>query len=199
MKLDIHETYVCGNYTYRNFVDLSKDELLTILEWRNHPDIRKYMNNTEPIAVESHLDFVQGLRSRTDAYYWQVSVDGAPVGVLNIIDVDTVSRTCEPGFYLSPEVMGKGGGIFFLYNYKFFLLNELDFDRLTGHNYLDNLAAVHLTLFFGAEIVDIVDVNGRKSLRTVLNKTSFNKIKNHKLTSQFVRFVKNVDISNMLK
>lgn len=199
MQLNVYETYVYGNYTYKNFVNLSEDELLTILEWRNHPNIRKCMNNTAVIAVETHLNFVRGLHTRNDVSYWQVSVGKRPVGVLNIIDIDMLSRTCEPGFYLAPEAMGKGEGLFFLYNYKSFLLNELGFDKLIGHNYLDNMPALQFTLFFGAQIVDILEIDGRKSIRTILERSSFNEIDSHRLLSQYVGFIRRWDIDSILK
>ncbi len=199
MQLNIHETYVYGDYTYKNFVNLSKDELLIILEWRNHPHIRKYMNNTEVITVETHSNFVHSLHTRNNVFYWLVSVGEKPIGVLNIIDVDMLSKTCEPGFYLAPEVMGRGGSLFFLYNYKSFLLNKLGFDKLIGHNFLDNLPALQFTLFFGAEIVDILEINGRKSLRTTLGKAPFNKIDRHRLLFQYVKFIKSWDVNSVLK
>lgn len=61
------------------------------------------MNNTSEISVESHLQYVENLKDRTDAVYWLVLYKDIPIGTLNIIDIDWENKICEPGFYLSPK------------------------------------------------------------------------------------------------
>lgn len=105
MAINADEMYINGDYSYKNYLSLSKEELLMILHWRNHPSIRSKMNNTSEISVESHLQYVENLKDRTDAVYWLVLYKDIPIGTLNIIDIDWENKICEPGFYLSPEVM----------------------------------------------------------------------------------------------
>lgn len=191
MNIDKNKIYNYGNYSYENFCHLSKDELLTILSWRNHPDIRKCMNNVEIISEEEHLAFCKSLSIRTDKYYWLIKKNGKPIGVLNIIDVDENTGTCEPGFYLVPSVMGKGESIFFLSNYKSFLLKELKFKGLIGHNFYDNMPAFEFTMFFGGKITDIHEIEGRLSIETILTNESFiNGEGTDKLVLKFARFVR---------
>ena len=38
-----------------NFTHLTEDQLLFILQRRNHPDIRRWMAHPEHISAESHL------------------------------------------------------------------------------------------------------------------------------------------------
>ncbi len=168
MIIDKNKIYTYGKYTYVNFTQLSQKELLDILEWRNHFDVRKCMNTTDPISVETHLAFCESLKERNDKFYWLIRKGMQPIGVLNIIDVDYETETCEPGFYLSPGIMGKGGSIFVLSNYKTFLLKELKFKGLLGHNFYDNMPAFIFTMFFGGIITDVFKVNGRLSIKTIL-------------------------------
>lgn len=172
MNIDKSKIYTFGKYTYINFCQLSTDVLLSILTWRNHPDIRKCMNNTDCISAEEHLAFCKSLHERTDKYYWLVKKGNVSIGILNIIDVDEDTRTCEPGFYLVPSVMGKGESIFFLSNYKTFLLKELNFNGLIGHNYYDNMSALMFTMFFGGKITDVLKINDRLSIKTLLTAES---------------------------
>lgn len=72
MNIDKEKEYTFGNYTYVNFTQLSRDELVTILKWRNHPDIRMCMNTTEPIPLEGHLAFCESLKNREDKFYWMI-------------------------------------------------------------------------------------------------------------------------------
>ena len=49
MAINADEMYINGDYSYKNYLSLSKEELLMILHWRNHPSIRSKMNNTSEI------------------------------------------------------------------------------------------------------------------------------------------------------
>ena len=69
-----------------------------ILHWRNHPSIRSKMNNTSEISVESHLQYVENLKDRTDAVYWLVLYKDIPIGTLNIIDIDWEIRFANRAF-----------------------------------------------------------------------------------------------------
>lgn len=198
MDISINKVYINGDYSYKNYLSLSKEELLMILHWRNHPDIRSKMNNTSEISIESHLQYVENLRSRIDAVYWLVFYKNTPVGTLNIVDVDWENKVCEPGFFLSPEIMGKGESIFFLYNYKSFLLNVIGFEKLIGHNYLDNLSALQFTIFFGANVTGVTETNNRINVSSCLDRDSFNQLTSQRLISKYMKFLKAWDINNIL-
>lgn len=191
MNIDKNKKYTYGRYTYINFCQLSNAELLTILEWRNHPEIRKCMNTTECISTDEHFAFCESLLHRTDKYYWLIKRDEEPIGVLNIIDVDENAGTCEPGFYLAPLVMGRGESIFLLSNYKTFLLKELNFKGLIGHNYYDNMPALIFTMFFGGIITDVLYIDERLSIKTLLTKDSLqNGEGTEKLVLKYTKFAR---------
>lgn len=191
MIIDKDKIYTYGRYSYINFCKLSEPELITILNWRNHPDIRKCMNTTDCISPETHLAFCKSLRNRTDKYYWLIKKGDEPIGVLNIIDVDETTDTCEPGFYLAPNVMGRGESIFFLSNYKTFLLKELKFKGLVGHNFYDNMPAFIFTMFFGGKITDVLEINGRLSIKTILTEEALqNEEGTDKLILKYSKFVR---------
>lgn len=191
MQIDKNKIYELGKYSYINFCQLKRSELLEILEWRNHPDIRKCMNTSCSISVDSHLNFCESLKSRNDKYYWLVKRNEKPIGVLNIIDVDEQSGICEPGFYLVPALMGKGESIFFLSNYKTFLLKVLKFKTLIGHNYYDNMSAFIFTMFFGAEVTAIERIHDRLSIKTTLSQENLqNEEGTDKLILKYFNFLK---------
>lgn len=199
MQVDKNKIYMFDKYSYKNFVNLTDEELLLILQWRNHPDIRKCMNNTEPITEESHLNYCHNLKNREDVIYWLILKENNPVGVLNIIDIDYENGICEPGFYLAPEVMGRGESIFVLSNYKDFLLNELGFHALVGHNYADNKPALVFTMFFGAEITGVEQKNGRISVQSLLKKESLvNGVGTERLTAKYARFYREWDMDKAI-
>ncbi|MGM9774618.1 MAG: GNAT family N-acetyltransferase [Candidatus Egerieousia sp.] len=199
MNIDKHKAYIFGRYSYVNFCQLSRDEVLAILNWRNNPNIRKCMNNTECISVEEHLAFCKSLQDRTDKYYWLILKRNEPVGVLNIIDVDENLGTCEPGFYLAPSAMGKGESIFLLSNYKTFLLKELNFKGLIGHNYYDNMQAFMFTMFFGGRITDVYEINERLSIKTILTGDSLqNEEGTERLVLKYAQFARSWDADEVI-
>ena len=194
MYLNKNVTYTYDGYTYKNFISLSDDELIMILGWRNHPDSRKCMNNTTPIPIEDHLAFCHNLKNRDDVCYWMISKDSQPTGVLDIIDIDYQKEQCEPGFYLSTDILGRGESIYVLSNYKDFLLNGLGFKGLIGHNYVDNMPAMVFTMFFGGRVIGHEIKNDRLCVKTILTKETFvNGIGTERLTAKYARYYREWD------
>lgn len=200
MIIDKNRIYHFGRYSYVNFCMLNQERLTQILEKRNHPDIRKCMNNSQPISLDNHLKFCSMAESRDDKYYWLIKKDETPIGVLNIIDVDLQKEICEPGFYLFPEVMGRGESIFFLSNYKTFLLKVIGFKGLIGHNYYDNMPALVFTMFFGGTILDLEDHDGRLSIKTILTpETLQNGEGTKKMVLNYAKFVRSWSADEAIK
>ncbi|MCI6213158.1 hypothetical protein [Bacteroides heparinolyticus] len=200
MTIDKKRIYHFGRYSYVNFCMLNQEQLTEILKKRNHPDIRKCMNNTEPISLDDHLNFCSTLFNRDDKYYWLITKDENPVGVLNIIDVDHQKEIGEPGFYLFPEVMGRGESIFFLSNYKTFLLQVIGFKGLIGHNYYDNMPALVFTMFFGGVITDLEDHDGRLSIKTILTpETLQNGEGTKKMVLNYAKFARSWNADEAIK
>lgn len=105
---DIFDT---AHFRFVNYTQLSLEDNKKIWNARNHPEISKYMVNTDFIPWESHLLFIKGLSSRLDRVYYGVYVleDNTMIGSqgVNPINEDGVG---ESGLYLYPEAQGKGYG-----------------------------------------------------------------------------------------
>ena len=195
MNIEKDIIYSYKDYSYKNFTVLSEEELKMVLSWRNSPEVRQWMLNTELIELESHLEYVKQLKNRIDVFYWLIIRQNIPVGVLNINDVDYSTKTGEPGFYLSPDLHHRGEGILVLQNYKEFLLDILDFEQLFGHNYIENINALQFSLFFGAIIDGVIEKDGRKYISLCLKKEQFKYYDTGKLIHSFVKFNKENPVS----
>ncbi len=199
MLIDKYAVYSHGKYTYKNFIQLSDDELLMILSWRNHPDIRKCMNTSNIISKENHLKFCHNLINRNDVCYWMILKNETPIGVLCIVDINYGEKTCEPGFYLSPDIMGRGESIYVLSNYKDFLLNVLEFNGLFGHNYKDNVPSIVFTMFFGAKIIGIKSINGRVCIQSYLSRENFiNGVDTDRIVLKYTKFMRTWDTDKFI-
>ena len=85
------------------------EESSLILEWRNHPDTRRFFFDSAPIASQIHNDWFSSiLKSPTN--YLLIGEDNSkkPVGVVRF---DQVGKTADVSIYLVPDRRGKGLGI----------------------------------------------------------------------------------------
>jgi len=56
IQIDRQKIYESHGYTFKNFVCLTEEEKMMILDWRNHENVRKEMVNKELISVENQTN-----------------------------------------------------------------------------------------------------------------------------------------------
>jgi UDP-4-amino-4,6-dideoxy-N-acetyl-beta-L-altrosamine N-acetyltransferase len=84
--------------------EITKDDLETMLDWRNHPSIRRSMFSQSIIEFEQHTAWFNR-ESKKDNSEWFLFVDeqGTPSGVVYFIDMDRTANHAFWGFYAAPE------------------------------------------------------------------------------------------------
>ena len=93
--------------------DVREDDRARLLEWRNSPDVAAYMYSDHRIGHEEHDHWFDVARHDPRRRYWIIEVDGEPVGLANLADIDATHRRCAWADYLaSPNVRGLGVGSF---------------------------------------------------------------------------------------
>ena len=70
-------------YQFIDFKLLDNSKILKIFEWRNNPEIRKWMDNKELIPFEDHLAFFKKLHTSSDRFFL-VKRFGNEVGVYSL-------------------------------------------------------------------------------------------------------------------
>ena len=95
MQIDKQIIYQVNDYTFTNFILLDEEMIKQVWQWRNDPQIRKYMYNKEIIPLEDHFRFVQSLKERSDVAYWLVRKGEEPIGVTNLTDIDIEMSSAE--------------------------------------------------------------------------------------------------------
>lgn len=79
---------------------MTDDDLMMVLEWRNHPNVREHMYTTHVISeVEHRAYFARVKNDFTKKYLICVDEEGAPVGVVNFVDINRANGTAFWGFY----------------------------------------------------------------------------------------------------
>lgn len=104
------DNFVTEHFEFVNYVNLTDEQSRRIWEGRNHPEVRKWMVNTEPFSYEEHQAFINGLKERNDRLYWAVLSEGLVAGSFSLHPYDIEKKEGEMGKYLLFEFRGKGLG-----------------------------------------------------------------------------------------
>lgn len=132
---------------------LRLDDIARVREWRNLPDVARYMYTDHEISEGEHARWFGDALERPDRRYWIIELDGAPVGLANLVDISERHRRASWAFYLAdPSVRGRGVGSFT----ESFILREA-FDDLKLHKlccevFASNEAVVGMHQKFGFKI-----------------------------------------------
>lgn len=134
-----------NNLQLINFVELSLDDKKMILEWRNHPDIKKWMYNQEDIKLDDHLSFIESLKQRDDKLYFLVKQNNENIGVIDFIQI-IKNESVHMGLYANPSVFGKGKILINeIINYSF---NILKVKKIISEVFVENKKAYNVYVKF---------------------------------------------------
>ncbi len=135
-----------------NFIELSYDEKVEILSWRNHICVRKWMFDKEPIALENHISYIDSLKEKKDRVYFVVKQYGKAVGVIDFTNIDLTNLEAEIGLYAKP--MLKGVGSLLMQNILEYGFSELKLKKLVAKVFEENFSAIRLYKKFNFKQVD---------------------------------------------
>jgi len=136
-----------NNFNYKNFCELTSEEQLLVLQWRNHKTIRKWMINKEFITINKHKTFLMQLHNNNEKKYWLVMKGTDPVGVSSLTDIK--NRSAEWGYYLAPEYHETSLAIEFYYFTLDYLFNFIKLEMICGFELVNNQNASSLNSLFG--------------------------------------------------
>ena len=121
-------------YRKKTLVELREIEFKDkdkLREWRNIPEISKYMYSDQLITVEEHEKWFNKIINDKSTKYWIIVCDKEDVGLVNLYDIDNQNSRCYWAFYISsPNVRGKGVGSFVEYSVLNYVFDELDLNKL---------------------------------------------------------------------
>ncbi|MBI1685012.1 UDP-4-amino-4,6-dideoxy-N-acetyl-beta-L-altrosamine N-acetyltransferase [Caulobacter hibisci] len=110
---------------------VAADDQDRLLAWRNSPAVAPYMYSDHAITAQEHAAWFARLPGLTTAIYWIIELDGHPVGLANVVDIDRRNRRCAWAYYLAdPAVRGLGIGSFVEYWVIEHVFGPLDLDKL---------------------------------------------------------------------
>ena len=94
----------------KNFVELSNNEKLMVLSWRNDKSIRKWMYDSQIISENNHLNFIDNLINDKNNIYFLVCKNDQNIGVIYFNEINYENKTCYFGLYANPfeKIAGVG-------------------------------------------------------------------------------------------
>lgn len=136
-----------------NFTDLSLNDKKMVLEWRNHPDIRKWMFTQDPITLNTHLTYIESLKQRKDRLYFLVQKGNQFIGVIDFTNINLKNKTTEFGIYANPNL--KQVGKLLMSTTIHYAFDILQCNTLIAKVFKNNSRAIHLYMKYNfKEIVD---------------------------------------------
>lgn len=121
-----------------------------LLAWRNSPAVSAYMYTDHEISPEEHARWLAGALAASDRRYWIIEDDRAPVGLANLVNIDTTRRRCEWAYYLGEaSVRGRGVGAAVELLMLDHVFGDLGLNKLWCEVLLENEAVWRLHESFG--------------------------------------------------
>jgi UDP-4-amino-4,6-dideoxy-N-acetyl-beta-L-altrosamine N-acetyltransferase len=132
---------------------LRLDDIVRVREWRNLPDVARYMYTDHVISEAEHARWFGDALDRPDRRYWIIELDGNPVGLANVVDISERHRRASWAFYLAdPRVRGRGVGSYaerFVLRHAF---DDLELNKLRCEVLGSNDAVVAMHQRFGFNV-----------------------------------------------
>ncbi|WP_066165526.1 UDP-4-amino-4,6-dideoxy-N-acetyl-beta-L-altrosamine N-acetyltransferase [Aliarcobacter cryaerophilus] len=149
-----------------NFIDLSQEEKMMILEWRNRLDIQKWMYTQNDISLEEHLDFIDSLKTIKDKLYFLVKKDNIYIGVIDFTQIKP-NESLHMGIYTNPYL--KGYGKILLETIIYFSFEILKVEKIFSEVYFENERAFSLYKIYGFKEYSQKRVNNKRVICMELN------------------------------
>ena len=153
-----------------DFVDLTQKEVLMILDWRNHENIKKWMYSQDEISVEVHLSFIAELQFSKSRQYMAVKKDNKYVGVVDFTKIDETNKECYFGLYANPFEKIAGIGRILEEVCLKYILDLLSLNKIKLEVFSDNVRALNLYKKYNFKRVGVKNVHDKQVICMELTK-----------------------------
>lgn len=114
----------------RQFKKLELKDLEEILEWRNHPSIRKVMFQQDKIEWEEHLKWFERRACNSEIIDMIYTKSEENIGYMSFEPIN--NNYCEWGFYINP-LTKQGAGLFLGFDAIEFCFRDLKKEGIIGN------------------------------------------------------------------
>jgi UDP-4-amino-4,6-dideoxy-N-acetyl-beta-L-altrosamine N-acetyltransferase len=131
-------------------IDIQKDDIELIRNWRNSEDVSKYMYNDSIITQEQQENWFKYIQNSSTSKYWLIEYDNVKIGVVNLTGIDKTLQSCYWAFYLG-EISSRGAGIGGEIEYTIldYVFNTLKLNKLRCEVFVSNEKVIKMHEKFG--------------------------------------------------
>lgn len=111
--------------------EMTQDDIELVRNWRNNPDVSKYMYTDNQITAEQQLKWFESVKDSPGYKYWVIWYNEKPIGVASLTGIDHHLSSCYWAFYLG-DVSNQGAGIGskIEFNVLDYVFNDLKLNKL---------------------------------------------------------------------
>jgi hypothetical protein len=127
------------------FIDVQEEHLEMIREWRNSPEVSKYMYSDNFISAEDQKRWFERIKRDKNSKYWVINFENQDIGLVYLNNINKHLNSCEWGFYLGPaDVKGKGIGQKLMSYICKYVFEELKLNKLMAQVFKFNERSLYL-------------------------------------------------------
>lgn len=142
---------------FKNFLDLSREEALQVLEFRNLPEIRKNMVTQDVIKEDNHFKFINGLKTDKTKAYYAVVFDGQLIGSVYLTDIQLTNQSALWGFYCAKRPF-KFTGKIMLWGFLNFVFKQNRMNSIYSIVLCSNKKSLDMHKLFGFDVYQTKDI-----------------------------------------
>jgi UDP-4-amino-4,6-dideoxy-N-acetyl-beta-L-altrosamine N-acetyltransferase len=129
---------------------LAREDLETVRNWRNSPEVSKYMYTDAQITPEQQLAWFERISQDETKRYWLLRYGDRPIGLVNIADIDHHNKRCNWGFYFGvSDLRGLGLASKVEFNVLRYVFDHLKLNKLYCELFEWNTNVIALHSKFG--------------------------------------------------
>lgn len=130
MIINKEYTYNTRNFEFINYINLSNEDLLTILKYRNNIEVRKMMRSSKEILVSEHYEYVEKLKLDLNNIYWVVKKKERILGAIYLNNINYNDKSAFWGVFLNSNYIGTGVGVEIEFEVMKLFFVEFGFDYI---------------------------------------------------------------------
>lgn len=128
-----------------------EDDLDMIMDWRMRPYITRYMNTDPVLTREGQRKWFQRIQNSEDQIHWVIRLDGKPIGLINVVEIDRVNSRCSWGYYIAEkEYRSLQLATFLEWSLYDYVFDVLKLHKLCNETWTENAQVVKLHIICGS-------------------------------------------------
>ncbi|MFC3095072.1 UDP-4-amino-4,6-dideoxy-N-acetyl-beta-L-altrosamine N-acetyltransferase [Alteromonas sediminis] len=142
------------------FRRMTKSDLVKVMHWRLNESVSQFMQTEIKNDIGKQKQWFQHISNDPSFVYWVIEYKQAPVGALNLADIDLKKNECSWGFYIGEPSCRNLGGLIppYLYNHLFrqCRIEMLKADVMDNNHLVKKLHGLHGYRYKGTVGSDII-------------------------------------------